>query len=414
MVKKRLHRVIVVRGVLLLLYLFGVLFLSGCWDAMELNKRAVVSGIGIDLAEGEEKYLVSLQIIIADEISGKIGRGATPTSVYQAKGKTIVDAIRNSSRKVPRIVSPAQARLIVMSEDVAREGIGGIVDYLDRDSDIRLTANVYVAKKGVSAMDILSALTPIGKISGYAVVQKTDMSSHELGENYSVEVDDVIRGMLVSEGGPVLNGLTIIGDIKKSGEKSNLESSSSPGVAMLYRMAVFKGDKMQLWLTEEECRGLVWIKNKMKKSVIVIQSEKDGEDIAMEVMRSRTRIKASLNDPEHPVIRLNVMTQFSIREVNSKIDLRNPLELETLENKVEQVIQKQMQTMVDKAQSINCDVFTFSEVMERADPAQWTKIKDRWGQIFPKVKVEYHVDAVIRNSQMRDRSFKYYTSSGQE
>ncbi|MNP22171.1 hypothetical protein D3C76_1148300 [compost metagenome] len=131
-------------------------------------------------------------------------------------------------------------------------------------------------------------------------------------------------------------------------------------------------------------------------------------------MRSRTRIKASLNDPEHPVIRLNVMTQFSIREVNSKIDLRNPLELETLENKVEQVIQKQMQTMVDKAQSINCDVFTFSEVMERADPAQWTKIKDRWGQIFPKVKVEYHVDAVIRNSQMRDRSFKYYTSSGQE
>ncbi|MNZ53170.1 hypothetical protein D3C78_710400 [compost metagenome] len=100
--------------------------------------------------------------------------------------------------------------------------------------------------------------------------------------------------------------------------------------------------------------------------------------------------------------------------MNSKIDLRNPLELETLENKVEQVIQKQMQTMVDKAQSINCDVFTFSEVMERADPAQWTKIKDRWGQIFPKVKVEYHVDAVIRNSQMRDRSFKYYTSSGQE
>ncbi|MNC52621.1 hypothetical protein D3C75_1019780 [compost metagenome] len=107
------------------------------------------------------------------------------------------------------------------------------------------------------------------------------------------------------------------------------------------------------------------------------------------------------------------MTQFSIREVDSSIDLRNPLELQTLEQTVEQVIQKQMQAMVDKAQSIKCDMFTFSEAMERADPAQWKKIRDRWGQIFPKVKVEYHVDAVIRNSQMRDRSFIYYKNSEQ-
>ncbi|MBA9084758.1 spore germination protein KC [Fontibacillus solani] len=411
--KNRSHWVKAVRGSLLLSCLFGVLFLTGCWDAKELNKRAVVSGIGIDLAEGEEKYLVSLQIIIADEISGKIGRGATPTSVYQARGKTIIDAIRNTSRKVPRLVSPAQARMIVMSEDVAREGVAGIVDFLDRDSDIRLTAKVYIAKKGVSAADIVSALTPIGKITGYALAQKTDMISQELGENYSVEVDDVIRGLLIPEGGPVLNGLTIDGDVKAAGMKSSLESSISPGMVELYRMAVFKGDKMLLWLSEEENRGLVWIKNKMKKSVVVIPSPKDGGDISMEVMRSRTRMKASLNDPEHPVIRLSVMTQFSIREVNSNIDLRNPYELQTLEQTVQKVIQKQMQTMVDKAQSIKCDMFTFSEAMERADPAQWKKIRSKWGQIFPRVKVEYHVDAVIRNSQMRDRSFKYYTNSDQ-
>ncbi|MMZ57014.1 Spore germination protein B3 precursor [compost metagenome] len=402
-----------VRGLFLLLWLFGILALTGCWDAKELNKRAVVSGIGIDLVEGEEKYLVSLQIIIADEISGKIGRGATPTSVYQATGKTIVDAIRNTSRKIPRLISPAQARMIVMSEDVARDGIVGIMDYLDRDSDIRLTAEMYVAKKGVSAANIISALTPIGKISGYALAQKTSMAANELGENYSVEVDDVVRSLLVPEGGTVLNGLNIEGDIKEAGKKSNLESSITQGMPVMYRMAVFKGDKMQIWLNEEESKGLVWIKNKMKKTVIVIQSKKDGGDITMEVMRSHTKMKASLKDPEHPVIRLNVRAQFSIREVNSKVDLRNPEELLTLEQTAQQVIQKQMQKMVDRAQSMKCDIFTFSEVMEREDPAEWRKIKNRWGQIFPKVKVEYEVNAVIRNSQMRDRSFKYYKNSEQ-
>lgn len=382
--------------------------MTGCWDAKELNKRAVVSGIGIDLVEGEEKYMVSLQIIIADEISGKKSRGATSTSVYQSTGKTVVDAIRNTSRKVPRLVSTAQAKLIVMSEEVARDGISGIADYLDRDSDIRLTAQIYVVKSGVKASDIVSFMTPMGMIPGYALAQKAEMAASELGGNYSVEVDDVVRDLLVHGSGPVINGLTIEGNIEESAKKSNLESTHSKGMADIQGMAVFKGDRMRVWLNKEESRGLVWIKNKMKKTVIVIHAE-DGGDVTMEVMmRSRTKTKVSLQDPEHPVIRLKVMTHFSIREVNSGIDLRNPYELRKLENEAEKVIQEQMQMVVDRAKTINCDIFKFGETIERSNPTVWKEMKNSWEQIFPNVKVEYEVHSVIRNSQMRDRSFKYY------
>ena len=47
---------------------FLIIITSGCWDARELNRRAIVSGIGID--RSKEGFLVSLQVIIADEISG--------------------------------------------------------------------------------------------------------------------------------------------------------------------------------------------------------------------------------------------------------------------------------------------------------------------------------------------------------
>lgn len=381
--------------------------MTGCWDAKELNKRAVVSGIGIDLVEGEEKYMVSLQIIIADEISGKKSRGATSTSVYQSTGRTVVDAIRNTSRKVPRLVSTAHAKLIVMSEEVARDGISGIADYLDRDSDIRLTAKIYVVKGGAKASDIVSFVTPIGKIPSYSLSEETEMAASELGENYTVEVDDVVRDLLVHGGGPVINGFTIEGNIEESAKKTNLESTHSKGLAVIQGMAVFKGDRMQVWLNEEESRGLVWIKNKMKKTVIVIHPEDSG-DIAMEVLRSRTNTKVSLQDPEHPVIRLKVTTYISIREVNSGIDLRNPYELRKLENEAEKVIQEQMQMIVDRAKTINCDIFKFGETIERSNPTVWKEMKNSWEQTFPNVKVEYEVHSVIRNSQMRDRSFKYY------
>lgn len=397
------------KGLLSLFLVVGMLSLTGCWDAIELNKRAVVSGIGIDLNEGigPEKYLVSLQVIIADEISGKASRGATSTSVYQATGQTIVDAIRNTSRKVPRLVSAAQAKIVVLSEEVARDGISGIIDFLERDSDVRLTAKVFVAKKGLTASEVVSVVTPVGKIPSYSLAQKTDMTSGELGENYSVEVDDVIRSLLVPDSGPVINGLVMEGNTEESGKKSNLESSLSGGIVIIKGMAAFKGDKMQTWLNSEESRGLVWIRNKMKRTIMVLHPD-EGETIAMEVIISRTKLKASVQDPEHPVIRIKIMTQFSIREVNSTIDLRDPYELYKLESKIEKKMQEQLQMTVDKAQTINCDIFKFGEEIERTNPAVWKKIKNRWGQIFPNVQVEYDIETVIRNSQMRDRSFKYY------
>ncbi|MOA29032.1 hypothetical protein D3C78_1500190 [compost metagenome] len=108
------------------------------------------------------------------------------------------------------------------------------------------------------------------------------------------------------------------------------------------------------------------------------------------------------------MIRLKVTTHFSVREVNSGIDLRNPYELRKLENEAEKVIQEQMQMIVDRAKAINCDILKFGETIERSNPTVWKEMKDSWEQTFPNIKVEYEVHSVIRNSQMRDRSFKYY------
>ena len=179
-----------------------------------MNKRAIVAGIGIDWKE-EEQYMISFQTIIADEISGKTGRGATPTSIYKSSGKTIVEAMRNTSRKLPRILSLAHTGLIVISDEVARNGIIDLFDYLDRDSDIRLTTEIMVAAEGQKAEDVVAVLTPIGKITAFALVQKIELTSRQLSENFRVEVDDVIRDLLVPGGGPVINGVMIEGDEQK-------------------------------------------------------------------------------------------------------------------------------------------------------------------------------------------------------
>lgn len=394
------------RGLLLLAVLYAVLPLSGCWDAEELNRRAVVSGIGVDLAPGNKEYLVSFQVIIADEISGKSGRGATPTMVYSARGRSIMEAVRKASTLVPRLMSTAHARIVVISEELARQGISDIVDFLDRDSDIRLTAKIYVAKSGVRAHDILSGLSAMGKISAYTLAQKTEMTAQELGANYLIEIDDVIRDMTLPNSGPVINGVDILGSAEEVRKKSNLEKTDNLGILRMSNLAVFKGDRLKGWLNEEESLGLIWIKGRLNKTSIVITPEDQGV-ITLDVRRSKTSTQVSLKDPEHPVVVIKVTAQLSVREMDSAIDLRNPAALNELEIYVNKEITKKMKSVVDKAQSLNSDIFCFGQKFERQHPKAWKQLKGKWSDLFPKLEVEYQVDSIVRNSQMRDRSFKY-------
>jgi spore germination protein KC len=381
--------------------------ITGCWDATELNKRAIVAGIGIDWKEEEQQYMISFQTIIADEISGKTGRGATPTSIYRASGKTIIEALRNTSRKVPRIISLAHTGLIVISDEVARNGIIDLFDYLDRDSDIRLTTEILVAAEGQRAEDVVAVLTPIGKITAFALVQKIKLTSRQLSENFRVEVDDVIRDLLVPGGGPVINGVFIEGDAQRAVKKSNLESSESAGLGVISNLAIFKGDKLKDWMTKEESKGTVWIKNKMQATPLNIKLENGQGEIALDVMRSKTRLEAKFKDPLQPVIHIFVELNYSIREVMSDIDLRNPDSMRTIEAAANQEVARILKLAVKKCQEANSDILEFGQTLERARPEAWHKMKGRWDVIFPQLEVEYHVKSVVRNSQTRDRSFKY-------
>jgi spore germination protein KC len=395
-----------VKGMLLLAMLCAILPLSGCWDAEELNRRAVVSGIGIDLSPDKKDYLVSFQVIIADEISGKSGRGATPTMVYSARGRSIIEAIRKASLLVPRLMSTAHVRIVVMSEELARQGISDILDFLDRDSDIRLTARIYVAKNGVQAHDILAGLSAMGKISAYTLAQKTEMTSQEFGANYPVEVDDLIRDILVPNSGPIINGVEILGSVEEVRKKSNLEKTDNLGIVRMSNMALFKGDRLKGWLNEEESLGLIWIKGILDKTSIVITPDDLGE-LSLDVRRSKTSTQVVLKDQEPPVVVVKVTAQLSVREMNSTIDLRDPEALNELEVYVNEEILKRMKSAVKKAQSLNCDIFGFGQTLERQHPKAWKHLKGKWPDLFPQLEVEYHVDSIIRNSQMRDRSFKY-------
>ena len=112
-----------------------ILFItSGCYDYQELNEINIISGVGIDYKDDE--YEVSLEVINSekDGTSSKIS-----TEIIKGKDSDIADAFNEAIAASDKEVYMERIKLLILSNDVAVNGIDKLIDYTIRD--IHLTNN---------------------------------------------------------------------------------------------------------------------------------------------------------------------------------------------------------------------------------------------------------------------------------
>lgn len=110
-------------------------FLTGCWNYRELSDLSISTGISID--KEEDGYKVGMLISNAQKIQGNSKEGESQTIVIEAKGKTVMEAIKNIELKSPKEIYIRHLLVVVVSEEVAEEGLNKILDYLFREPQSR-------------------------------------------------------------------------------------------------------------------------------------------------------------------------------------------------------------------------------------------------------------------------------------
>ncbi|MEK4348070.1 Ger(x)C family spore germination protein [Paenibacillus sp. FSL P4-0184] len=389
----------------LLTCLMMSLSLTGCWDSVELNRRAIVSGVAIDRGPTEaEKYVLSFQVIIADEISGENARGTSPVVVYKGSGRSMFEALANASRQTARFLSLGHIRVIVISEKFAREGIKDMMDMLERESETRLTSLLFISK-GQPAIDSMTTMTTFGRIPANDLIEKLQTTSKQFGYNYRMEVDDVVRDIQFPGGGPVINGVLVKGEVDQRENNDNLKNIEPESIITVTEFAAFKGDKLIGWLKGDEAAGTGLLKNKITQIPVVV-SIGENEYVSFIVYLSQVHIHADAKDPEHPVITINITEQAGLKESPNTLDLTDPKVLNNLSELLEQSINDKIHAAVSAARSLKSDYLGFGEVVERENPRGWKSVKDHWDSIFATCEIRINVDVVIRHTDMRSDSFQ--------
>ena len=121
------------------LFILLIPFLSGC-SYIELEDLAIASAIGIDY----ENNNFHLTAQIMDVKTGQTGTMEENALIYEGKGKTVSEAVRDFSIKYPKNIYFGHLEILVLSKDVMETHLNEVLDYFFKSPETRTSGYVLV------------------------------------------------------------------------------------------------------------------------------------------------------------------------------------------------------------------------------------------------------------------------------
>ncbi|MGE7092598.1 Ger(x)C family spore germination protein [Lysinibacillus sp. NPDC048646] len=393
------------KSITLLLLISLSLLLSSCWSKRELNELAIVVAVGVDKVE--EEYEVSLQIVNPSEVSSsKPSSGQSPVITYNAKGDSVFEAVRKMTTLTPRKAYFAHLQVLVVGENLAKEGISQTLDILSRDQEIRNNFVVIISHQA-TAKEILNVLTPIEKIPANKIINSLAGSEKAWGSTLSVNVEDLINALNSIGNSSVLPAIEIQGDTQLGIDKTNVAKIKTPVILKYVGLVVFKEDKLMGFLTEEESRSFNFLKDKIKSTVEIISCPEQGK-LTTEITKSTTKIKGKF-EHDTPKIDVEITIEQNVGEVECAINLTENQTITYINKKTAELIKDQIEkTLMTIQKNYQLDIIGFGEVLYREDHKEWKKIKDEWPTIFPDLAVNIEVKVNTKGLGTMNNSMLQY------
>ncbi|WP_347548576.1 Ger(x)C family spore germination protein [Pseudalkalibacillus hwajinpoensis] len=368
-----------------------LLLLSGCWDARELNELAIAVAYGIDKREGE--YLVTAQVVNPGEIE-EAGGKTTPVTVYQESADTLLEGFRRLTTIAPRKIYGSHLRILVIGEELAKEGIGEVIDLLSRDPEIRNDFYIVVSKEAYAG-DVLQVLTSLETIPANKLYASLETSEKTWAPTMTVTLDQLSRQLMEAGMEPMLTGVEVIGDVSVGESKENVAHIEPQTQLQYHGTAVFNKDALVGWLNDSESKGVHYAIDRVKSTVVVVPCGEEGK-IGIELIDTKAELKAkAINN--HPRGTIDLQVEGKVSDVEcSHLDLSKKSTIEDLEKKTEENIKNKIQDALKVTQEeFQSDLFGFGKAIHRSSPDYWKTVKKEWDQQYKDLPVKVTVDVTI-------------------
>ncbi|QQE79953.1 Ger(x)C family spore germination protein [Alicyclobacillus sp. SO9] len=398
------------RWVAVLAVLLTTPFVSGCWDRVELEQRAIILGLAVDEAQSadsnnetsmahdskatlsdpklynqlqeKQKISVTAQVAVPGRIplgpgggDGGGGGGSNPaTSVWvvKATGTSLGDAMQELQQHLGERIFLGHLRIITISEEVAKDiGTKPYLDYLRRNPQIRRTAWLTVSKG--KAATLMKTAPPLERVPTLYLLS-TMQSAIRLGKLPhdflgSFESKETMWGRE-----PILPYLEVTGkQVKVAG------------------IAAFCDGKMKYTLNPSEVTSYEQLDgSRSTHTTIMVPMGSKGDYVVWTSFARAHRIKVKMVKGK-PVVTVYVHVDGNVEEKSrNRVDLQNHVFRTRLENEMANWSEIHMKKIIDKTKVYHTDIFGFGEYVRAYEPGYWRQHvhhKTDWRKLYADLNI---------------------------
>jgi spore germination protein KC len=356
--------------------------LTGCGTGLELDSEIYPIMLGYDSGE-TEKYKVTMKFMKPDDpdSGGPMQKGAgeskeeIPDDVMVMEAPTFIEAINMANAIMPKRISLLHVKMLVISEELAQNGVATFIESLARYNEIKPTMSLVISKstayelitaEDAALTDSLQMDMELIMESNNEVLPYTQVSLAQFLYHYDTTFGDAVA---------------MYGNVNQSEYESDQEEGDTPSGKIsrtkstfkdgflagelpvsgknkmeLAGMSVFRDDKMVGTLNTNECLVLAFL-NDAFHTVMVTYPDLYAPDeyyVSLKIRRAKpVKINTYIDGDgvTHADIQISVNGVVGLSQ-NPDVDyLSSPQQRNELQDYASRIMEQQSRTLIERLQS---------------------------------------------------------------
>lgn len=366
------------RFVILPLILALTLPLLGCWDYMEINRRAFILGVALDKADEKNEVMVTFQIALPEAFAREGGDGAAFWNITEV-ANDVAGARNKLKRSINWIPTFEHCQILLIGEELAKEDFKRHMDFFFRAYDVRRRLEIGVVQG--KAKDVLEMEFKSDQVPAFFVSQLIQQNAE-----YAYEVSDYnYIGRLHEQ---YVDGMdTMISRIIPNTDKIHVTGGG-----------VFRDFKLAGWFSGEEMMSARLLRGDAVSGIVSVDVPDDlGRRVMLRVFDLQTSfIPEFRNDQLIGVSKIRMEGDIESLAITG-IPIGNAETIRQLERSIEQYLETVIQQTFQKAQrEFQADPFRFGDRVMNYHAKFWREHADQWDDIYQTVELDVNTDVRIR------------------
>lgn len=291
-----------------------MLMLTGCTSAVDIDRRAIVHAIGVDMSDG--MFEVSLQIFSPSGAGSDTPIDASKSNmrVVSAKGKTVYEGVKGCEYLLGSDIFIGHNKFILFGSSLYREDMRELLEWFKKENENYLGVTVAYCEE--SAKEVLSV--PLTK-GASAVENMVEVHEYAYKSGATVEGDLLVLLNKLEEttAGGLLPVFSIIEQEGGTDSGDGSDSGQQKGKSLeIKKTAVLKNARAAGFLNHEEAAGVLWLTEEMEGNTVTVSSA--GESFNLQLKEKNTKTKLRQENGKI-IISCEINAEVSLaEEVNDK------------------------------------------------------------------------------------------------